>query len=149
MRPPMHPNLNRLQQRLAGMLLLWLGAITPGLAAPDAMTRLLQSGEVVCEPSLPLFCSNIHVACAGPSSIRSFPFRLRAAGTRGALESGTDAADVTAPYAAARVEWGEATAYVILRPQQGNGYVKLLADGSYSFRHYGSSGALMSRGKCL
>lgn len=149
MRRPRHPNPNRLERLLFGMLLLAIGPVTPSQAAPDVMTRLLQSGEVTCQPLLPLFCSNIHVSCAGPSSTRSFAFRLRAAATQGSLESNPDDADVAAPYAQARVEWGEASAYVILRPQQGNGYVKLLADGSYSFRYYGPSGALMSRGECL
>lgn len=129
-------------------LLLSIGVAMPGQAAPDAISRLLQAGEVVCEPALPVFCGNIHVTCAGPSSIKSFAFRLRAAGTQGALESHADDGDVARPYANARVEWGEAAAYVILWPQQGNGYVKLLADGSYSFRHYAPLGALMSRGEC-
>lgn len=119
-----------------------------GPAAPDAVARLQQAGAVACEPLLPVFCGNIHVSCAGPSTIKSFPFNLRAAGARGTIESGVDAADVAAPYAAARVEWGDAAAYVIFWPAQGGGYVKLLADGSYSFRHYGSAGALMSRGQC-
>ncbi len=117
-------------------------------AAPDAVARLQQAGTVACEPLLPVFCGNIHVSCAGPSTIKSFPFKLRATGARGTVESGVDTADVAAPYAAARVEWGDAAAYVIFWPAQGGGYVKLLADGSYSFRHYGSSGALMSRGEC-
>jgi hypothetical protein len=131
------------------LLAMSIGLAAPAVAAPGALDRLLQSGEVACEPALPVFCANIHVSCVGPSSIKSFRFRLRAAGTRGAVESNTDDAGVAAAFSPARVEWGAASAYVILRPPQGNGYVKLLADGTYSFRHYGSSGALMSRGECL
>lgn len=125
-----------------------MGFAAPYAVAQDAMARLLQAGEVACEPVLPIFCSNIHVKCVGPSTTKSFPFKLRAAGTRGSIEAAPDHADVTTPYAPARVEWGEASAYVILRPQEGNGYVKMHADGSYVIRHYAPNGALMSRGEC-
>ena len=47
-----------------------------------------------------------------------------------------------------RIEWDRDGAYAILIPPQGSGYIKLLSDGSYSFRHYAPHGAVMSIGRC-
>ena len=38
--------------------------------------------------------------------------------------------------------------YVILRPQGRAGYIKLLANGKYSFRHYSQDVGIMSYGQC-
>lgn len=97
---------------------------------------------------MPVFCSNIHVSCAGPSTLRTFPFDLRATRTEGWIESAFDPTGMAKRYAPASIEWHEAGEYVLLRPKETNGYVKLLADGSYSFRHYEKETATMSRGHC-
>jgi hypothetical protein len=95
-----------------------------------------------------VFCSNIHVSCSGPSSIRTFPFVLRATRARGAIESTSDTSGIEEQYKNASVEWHGEGEYVILRPRRGNGYIKMLADGRYSFRHYPEHVGLMSRGLC-
>lgn len=117
--------------------------------APEvAIAKLARTGEVSCQPAMPVFCSNIHVSCSGPSATKAFPFKLRATSTRGSLESKSDAAGMTEQFESGRVEWGNENGYVILYSHQTNGYVKMLADGRYSFRHYSQYAATMSRGHC-
>jgi hypothetical protein len=119
-----------------------------GDPARSAIAMLAQTGRVSCEPLMAVFCSNIHVACSGPSSIKTFPFVLRATRTQGAIESASDTDGITDRYKNASVEWHNEDEYVLLRPREGIGYVKMLADGTYSFRHYPEHAGLMSRGVC-
>jgi len=125
------------------LALIAIAAISTGAdaAAPRAVA-------VECEPALPVFCQNIHVSCAGPTELRTFPFKLRVASGRGWIEAGPEAADFQRQYADARIEWGHADAYVLLFPQGRPGYIKLLADGTFSFRHYPGDTGVMSYGRC-
>ena len=120
------------------------GSETP----PTALSRLAQTGEVSCRPSLPYFCGNLHVACAGRTSIETFSFRLRATRTHGGIETDPEHEPLRKPYENGPVEWDGEGTYVILRPTAENGYIKLLADDTYSFRHYTQQGAVMSTGRC-
>jgi hypothetical protein len=120
-----------------------------GKDAPRSATlKLAQAGEVTCEPALPFFCGNIHVACSGRTTIRTFPFKLRTSARRGWIESGSDTSDIKEHYEDGRVDWGDDGTYVIVRPQGRNGYIKLFADGQYSVRHYTPNGGTMSYGRC-
>lgn len=110
--------------------------------------QLATTGEVSCQPTLPFFCSNMHVSCAGLTSIATFRFKLRATGVAGTIESAPGTESVRAPYENGGVEWDPAGAYVIVLPRTGGGYIKLFADGGYSFRHYAQHGAAMSLGRC-
>jgi hypothetical protein len=110
-------------------------------AAPRAVA-------VECEPALPVFCQNIHVGCAGPTDLRTFSFKLRVAAGRAWIEAGPEAADFQRQYSDAHVEWGDADAYVLLLPRGRSGYIKLMADGSFSFRHYPDDTGVMSYGRC-
>lgn len=124
---------------------------TGDAAPPSALAKLAQTGEASCQPALPYFCGNVHVSCSGRTLLRTFPFTLRANRTRGAIESEPDPEHevLRTPYDDSHVEWEEGGASVILRPRgDNNGYIKLLADGSYSFRHYTPHGAVMSIGRC-
>lgn len=134
---------------LAAALALSLAAGLAGTKeSRSAVTKLAQAGAISCQPAHPVFCSNIHVSCSGPSSLKTFSFKLRATRTQGSIEGPADTAGVAEQYANGRVEWNDKDGYVILRPRQANGYLKLLADGSYSFRHYSQHDATMSRGHC-
>jgi hypothetical protein len=141
--------MRRFGSRLA-VLALWSGCAVAGEEGPTTvLERLDQAGQVVCEPAMPVFCANIHVTCSGPSTVRAFGFALRARSGQGSIASVSDTAGITQQYADARVEWEPDAASVILRPRQAGGYIKLLADGTYSFRHYASpEAAMMSRGHC-
>ena len=123
-------------------------AAAAGDTVQGAVATLRRSGEVMCQPALPVFCYNIHVSCSGPTTTPAFPFTLRAARDDGSIESSADTSGIAADYQRGRVEWDDEGAYVILRPQHAAGYIKVLADGSYSFRHYTPSGGTMSRGQC-
>lgn len=126
-----------------------LGAAAAGDArATSVLDALRQTGEVSCQPALPFFCANLHVSCAGKTPIPTFAFRLRAAGATGSIEAAPGTEDVRRPFEGAHLAWDEAGAYVILRSAATNGYVKLLADGRYSFRHYVQHTGVMSIGHC-
>lgn len=133
-----------------------------GDAAQSAIAKLAQSGELACQPSLPVFCGNLHVSCSGPTSIKTFAFKLSAKGAVGSIEPvfavdadadavGADAeagAAMKAQYQDGPVEWDSAGAYVILRPRQASGYILIAADGRYSFRHYVQGAGMMLIGRC-
>jgi len=137
------------RQAAMGLVVLSLCAgATEGDAPRSAVAKLAASGEVSCRPTLPFFCGNMHVSCAGLTSIATFPFKLRATAVAGTIESAPGTESLQGPYQNGRVTWDPAGAYVIVLPGSGGGYVKLLADGSYSFRHYAQHGAAMSLGRC-
>lgn len=117
-------------------------------AAETPIAILAKTGEVSCQPSLSIFCTNIHVSCSGPTTIRTFPFTLRASRTQGSIESTSDTEGITEQYENGGVEWNMEDGYVILRPHHTNGYIKMHADGTYSFRYYLEHVGTMSLGVC-
>lgn len=90
----------------------------------------------------------MHVRCSGQTSVATFEFTLRATGNTGTVELVTAAAEFQQRYENADVEWDKDGGYVLLSPKAANGYVKLLADGKYVFRHYIQSTGVMSLGQC-
>ena len=90
----------------------------------------------------------MHVRCSGQTSVPTFEFTLRTTRSRGSLELATASEEFQQRYQNAGVEWDKDSGYVLLRPRATNGYVKLLADGSYVFRHYIQSRGIMSLGQC-
>jgi hypothetical protein len=78
--------------------------------------------------------------------VRTFPFALRS--TAGSVEVVTAAQEFQRTYQDAEVEWDKEGTYVLLLPRGTNGYVKLLADGKYVFRHYIGSAGVMALGTC-
>ena len=119
-----------------------IAAISIAHAAPP------RAVEVECIPAFPVFCQNIHVSCAGPTELRTFAFKLRVVSGRGWIEAESEAADFQRLYSDARIEWSDAEGDVILRPREGPGYIKLQADGRFSFRHYPESAGIMAHGRC-
>jgi hypothetical protein len=138
----------RLQFVLASALAVSAGFATGGDFSRTATSLRAQAVAVDCEPALPVFCTNIHVACSGRTEVRTFPFKLRANSSRGWIESASDASAIQKPYENGSVDWGKEGTYVILRPQGREGYIKLLANGKYSFRHYSQDTGIMSHGHC-
>jgi hypothetical protein len=127
----------------------WLsfaGAAAAAGAADAALLKLRQGGEVSCQATEPFFCENVHVRCGGRTSVRTFQFALRSAA--GSVELVTATQEFQRRYENANVEWDKDGTYVLLRPKATNGYVKLLADGKYIFRHYIQSLGVMSLGHC-
>ena len=129
----------------------WLGAT--GAAVPNetdvaTLHKLRQAGEVSCQPTLPHFCENMHVRCSGQTSVPTFEFRLRTKNGTGSLELTTTSEEFQRRYESADVEWDKDGGYVLLWPKATNGYVKLLPDGKYVFRHYIQGLGVMSLGHC-
>lgn len=127
-------------------------SIAAGLAhagdAPLAAALRARAVAVHCRPALPFFCANIHVGCSGRTELKTFAFELQAQSDRARIESAAASAGIWAPYENARAQWDPEAAYVILRPRGTRGYIKLLAGGRYSFRHYAQDTGLMSHGHC-
>jgi len=126
----------------------WPGFAAEDAASPSAIAKLAQTGELSCRPSLPAFCNNVHVSCSGQTSIKTFPFKLRATPSQGTIESAPETEALRTLYENARIEWDSQGRYVLLLAQQASGYIKLLADGSYSFRTYAQGVGAMSIGRC-
>lgn len=116
-------------------------------AERSPLFALRQGGELSCQPTFAHFCENVHVRCAGLTTVAALPFKLRVvAGSRSvALVTGDEN---QARYEDAEVEWAEDDSYLLLSPRSANGYVKLLADGKYIFRHYIQGRGVMSLGYC-
>jgi len=120
-------------------------AATAG-AADDVLHRLRGDGEVACRSAEPFFCENVHVRCAGRTPVRTFPFVLRSAA--GSVVLVTEQPEFELRYAHADVRWDKDGTYVLLQPKGAPGYLKLLADGKYVFRHYLQGVGVMSLGRC-
>ena len=128
-----------------------LGSAVAAVADETAdarLSKLRQAGVVSCQPALPYFCENVHVRCSGRTSVPTFPFRLRVAGSTGSLEPASAAEEVQRLYQNAAVEWSKDDDYVVLSPRASNGYLKVLSDGKYIFRLYVQSVGVMSLGYC-
>ena len=131
--------------------LVWLGVAGAALAGEPAdatLLKLRQGGKVSCQATEPFFCENMHVRCSGRTSVRTFPFELRATGRADSLELVTTAEEFRRRYENADVEWDEDGDYVLLQPKAAKGYLKLLAGGKYVFRHYRQDAGVMSLGRC-
>jgi hypothetical protein len=72
----------------------------------------------------------------------------RARGRADSLELVTPAEELQRRYENADVEWDKDGEYVLLQPKAAKGYLKLLGDGKYVFRHYIQDVGVMSLGKC-
>jgi hypothetical protein len=138
----------RLQFVLASALSVSAGFAAGGDASQAETSLFAHAVEVQCQPALPFFCRNIHVACSGRTEVRAFPFRFHANASRGWIESKSDTSGIQKLYEDGRVTWGKDDAYVILRPHGREGYIRLLANGKYSFRHYSQDVGIMSHGQC-
>ncbi len=137
-----------LRRLLVCALAVAAGAALAEETAQTAAALRAKAVAVHCRPALPVFCANIHVGCSGRTALKTFAFALTARADRGRIEAASDTAGLQALYADARADWDPGAAYVILRPRGAGGYIKLRADGSYSFRFYAQDSGLMSHGHC-
>lgn len=129
----------------------WLaaaGAAVANGADTAPLLKLRQAGEVSCQPTLRYFCENMHVRCSGQTSVPTFEFRLRTTSGAASLELITASEEFQQRYESANVEWAADGSYALLWPKAANGYVKLLPDGKYVFRHYIQGLGVMSLGQC-
>jgi hypothetical protein len=108
-----------------------LGGVGPALAA----------GVLICTPDLPVFCGNLHVACAGRSRIAAVAFEV-AAGAQGAEVrfAGGDVWQASQTVS----ESGR-----VLRPAGSRDWIRIAPDGRFSHRIYRGGQAWMSVGGCV
>lgn len=93
-----------------------------------------------CEPLRPVFCRNIHVACAGKTEIPTSPFRVSLAG-------GLAEVDFEGPEPSLQGRVG-GSGDLIIRLEGGRSWIRIEPDGRYSHRIYEKGGAAMSQGSC-
>lgn len=117
-------------------------APTQVAASESVPATLARTGSITCRPALDYFCRNIHVGCSGRSAIATSDFVIRVHGQQARLEPVPDEFSVRG----GPLEFAHDSAIVWLPPTLG--YVKITADGTYSFRHYRQSAAYMSYGAC-
>ena len=131
-------------------LSLLVAAATAGSTTqpPDALSKLKHEGQISCQPSLPYFCSNMHVSCAGQTTLSTFTFSLRVTPSGGALKAPPGNEAIVERYADSQLEWSNDGLYLIVRPAWSSGYIKLFQDGRYVFRHYPRHEGVMSLGTC-
>ncbi len=141
--------------RIAGALAAGLAAFALALAAaPDSSTAndtgetapalLQQQGRLHCRPAIRYFCRNIHISCSGQSDLRTEPFELRGSGPEGRLRFEDGNKEGLPSDGQLKIARG----YVLLRLKPDADYLKVEADGRYSFRIYRNGVALMSHGTC-
>lgn len=128
--------------------ILWGANAAANEPASGPLLALRQGAELSCQSPEPYFCENMHVRCAGRTSVATFPFTLRAEAGGAKVVLTPVNAEGPGAFQPAKVEWAADQSYLLLEPQAGNGYVKVLADGKYVFRHYIQSRGVMSLGQC-
>jgi hypothetical protein len=118
----------------------------PTAAADDAIARLQRGERLTCESAYPVFCGNIHVACAGRSKLAVPELTLEVDGGEASLASSTD--DVAGGVAShvGPVSFDDGGALLAL--PEPNAYFLVGPDGRFSFRIYRRGEALMARGRC-
>ena len=128
----------------------WLAlGIGNALAAePSAVLALREGGELSCEPTLPYFCENMHVSCAGRTQVSTFPFKLRHVPGGSSVALRSDDEESQSKYADGLLVWAEDGSSLLYSPRDANGYIKLLANGKYALRHYIGGRGIMSLGQC-
>jgi len=135
---------------VASVLLSMTALPTASVAAKESVTdELARNGTVTCRPALHYFCRNIHVGCSGRSSIPTFTFDVTVTNDRASLKQTTsiESSPATSPRSGP-VSWADDNGYAIVRLRPTPDYLKIVADGSYSFRHYSDGTGYMSYGKC-
>lgn len=115
-----------------------------GISGDSAVERLQRGEALTCEPVYEVFCGNIHVACAGRSTLPTTAMSIALEGDRARLTaSGDPGGEQAGP---ARL--GADSAYLLVSFPPNKGYFRLEADGRFSHRVYRQGRALISRGAC-
>ena len=97
---------------------------------------LLAAAVLSCIPSLPFYCRNIHVGCAGRTRIETRSF-----------VTGDDAVSF-ADGAVWQIRTQATPDARILWRLESNDWIRIEQDGRFSLRRYRNGQAMMTRGKC-
>jgi len=135
---------------VASVLLSMAALPTASVAAKESVTdELARNATVTCQPALHYFCRNIHVGCSGRSSIPTFTFDVTVGNDRASLMQKTPVESPPGPPPrSGPVSWADDNGYAIVWLHPTPDYLKIVADGTYSFRHHSRGTAYMSYGSC-
>ena len=130
-------------------LLLFIGGQTAFAQTSDAIALLKSSKQLTCVPEETVFCSNVHVNCAGRTKIPTFSFKIEFKSNALAFTVPPSFNEFFDNYKLPKLEWDEEGNYVVINPSDKKGYIKVAKDGRYVFRHYPNQlEGVMSIGKC-
>lgn len=93
-----------------------------------------------CQPSLSIFCRNIHVSCAGATRIPTAKFKVTVSGAEARVQT----------HGTAVLETGQAFRgkAVLIELSGSNDWIRIEPSGRYSHRIYRRGQAAMSYGTC-
>lgn len=115
----------------------------------DVLAKLKNGGKLVCKPTEPNFCLNVHVSCAGKTNYQAFAFGLETNASKVKLTVANELDQFSELYASANVDWSADNSYMFISPAKGKGYVKMFQNGKYVFRYYPpNQEGIMSLGMC-
>jgi hypothetical protein len=139
-----------IQRMFASLFLLTFFAIqTANAQSTDPIAQLKSGKQLICIPEETVFCSNVHVNCAGRTKIPTFTFKLQMKSNALAITVPPDFKEFTENYQSSKLEWDEQAKFLVIAPSDNKGYIKLTDDGRYVFRHYPrQQEGVMSIGKC-
>ncbi len=123
-------------------------ALAAAAGAESVVATLARGGRVSCRPVLPYYCENIHIGCAGRTTISARPFTLAVEEDRVSLIYQARGSQTTDPVRAGRIAFADELSYAIVRLGPSADYVRINADGTYSFRLYLRGLGNMSYGSC-
>ena len=123
--------------------------VTTAGATEPVTAEFARKGTVTCRPTLNYFCRNIHIGCSGRSNISTFIFDVTTNNDRASLKERASAeSQISPPRRSGPIDWADDYEYAIVWLHPTSDYLKIAADGTYSFRHYSRGTAYMSYGKC-
>ena len=139
-----------IQRMFASLIFLAFTVFQAAFAqSTDAVAQLKSGKQLICIPEETVFCSNVHVNCAGRTKISTFTFKLQVNANALAFSVPPEFKEFTENYKVTKLEWDEEGNFVVLTPSDNKGYIKLTNDGRYVFRHYPrQQEGVMSIGKC-
>ena len=131
------------------VILLFIGCQTAFAQTTDAIALLKSSKQLTCVPEETVFCSNVHVNCAGRTKIPTTSFKMEFKSNVLAITAPPSFKEFFDNYKLPKLQWDEEGNYVVLNPSDNKGYIKIAKDGRYVFRHYPNQlEGVMSIGKC-
>ena len=104
----------------------------------------------MCQPALPVFCKNMHVGCSGHTKLPTARIQVHIQAGRARLLRADPDQPLSrmAPVAGNVTRDASRDSYTLIRFESPNGYLKILPDGTFSFRTYIAHQGAMAVGVC-
>ena len=133
----------------AGLTLLLAASLHINTSAVHAKTtsnELDLSKPLRCDPVPSYFCANIHIGCAGKTTIKTWSFTVQ--DYNGRTEA-NPLPDQTIPeHLITTGNYKVNESYLLLNFQHSKNYVKILSTGKFSYRLYYGNKVAMTYGWC-